>query len=108
MPEIDCLGWLSDEALALAVGALGILVLYCWDRDHLAVITLAAQPMQSSSVIIFAARSLQSANTFTQAFNSRSAERLRKTIRRGVAISMAALFARLLNVRETVSKVRPR
>ena len=105
MTEIDCLGWLSDEALALAVGALGILVLYCWDRDHLAV---TAQPMQSSSVIIFAARSLQSANTFTQAFNSRSAERLRKTIRRGVAISMAALFARLLNVRETVSKVRPR
>src|ERR1700730_17230328 len=35
---------LSDEALALAVGPLAIFVLNCRDCDHLAVITLAAQP----------------------------------------------------------------
>jgi hypothetical protein len=34
---------LSGEALALAVGPLGIFVLGCRDRHHLAVITLAAQ-----------------------------------------------------------------
>jgi hypothetical protein len=32
----------SDEAVMLAVGPLGILVLHCRDLDHLAVITLAA------------------------------------------------------------------
>jgi hypothetical protein len=34
----------SDEALALAVGPLGIFVLGCRDGHHLAVITLTAQP----------------------------------------------------------------
>jgi hypothetical protein len=34
----------SDEALALAIGPLGIFVLGCRDRHHLAVITLTAQP----------------------------------------------------------------
>src|SRR4029077_10746179 len=33
----------SDEAVMLAVGPLGILVLHCRDLDHLAVITLATQ-----------------------------------------------------------------
>jgi hypothetical protein len=46
--------------------------------------------------------------TWNQAFRSRSADRLRNTIRRGAVTSMAALFARPLKVRETVSKVRPR
>ena len=40
---------LSDEALALAVGPLGIFVLGCRDRHHLAVITLAAQPAEKSA-----------------------------------------------------------
>src|SRR5262245_31356803 len=40
---------LADEALALAARALGILVLQCGDRDHLAVITLAAQPAEKST-----------------------------------------------------------
>src|SRR5271154_3410029 len=33
----------------LAVGPLGILVLHCRDRDHLAVITLAAQPAKKGA-----------------------------------------------------------
>src|SRR5882672_11498285 len=37
---------LSDEALVLAVGPLGISVLGCRDRHHLAVMTLAAQPAE--------------------------------------------------------------
>src|SRR6202795_239570 len=37
---------LSDEALVLSVGPLGIFVLGCRDRHHLAVITLAAQPAE--------------------------------------------------------------
>src|SRR5262249_9843641 len=37
---------LSDEALALPVGPIGILVFDCWDCDHFAVITLAAQPAE--------------------------------------------------------------
>ena len=37
---------LSDQALTLTVGPLNILVLDCWDRDHLAVITLAPQPAE--------------------------------------------------------------
>src|SRR5216684_783563 len=37
---------LSDEALVLAVGPLGIFVLGCRDRHHLAVITLTAQPAE--------------------------------------------------------------
>src|ERR1700674_2353917 len=40
---------LSDEAVMLAVGPLGILVLHCRDRDHLAVITLAAQPAKKGA-----------------------------------------------------------
>src|SRR6266404_737598 len=40
---------LSDEALALAVGPLGIFVLGCRDRHHLAVITLAAQPAKKGA-----------------------------------------------------------
>ncbi len=40
---------LSDEAVMLAVGPLGILVLHCRDRDHLAVITLAAQPAEKGA-----------------------------------------------------------
>jgi hypothetical protein len=42
--SIDSPSLLSDETLALAVGPLGIFVLDCRDRDHLAVITPAAQP----------------------------------------------------------------
>src|ERR1700738_2478780 len=37
------------EALALAVGPLGIFVLDCRDRDHLAVITLAPQPTEKGA-----------------------------------------------------------
>src|SRR5271168_2341610 len=40
---------LSDEAVMLAVGPLGILVLHCRDLDHLAVITLAAQPAEKGA-----------------------------------------------------------
>ena len=40
---------LSDEAVTLAIGPLCILVLYCRDRDHLAVITLAAQPAEKGA-----------------------------------------------------------
>jgi hypothetical protein len=40
---------LSDEALALTVGPLGIFVLDCRDRDHLAVITLAPQPAEKGA-----------------------------------------------------------
>src|SRR4029077_15039851 len=40
---------LSDETLALAVGPLGIFVLDCGDRDHLAVVTLAAQPSKKDA-----------------------------------------------------------
>src|SRR6476620_10604753 len=39
----------SDEAVMLAVGPLGILVLHCRDLDHLAVITLAAQPAKKGA-----------------------------------------------------------
>ena len=40
---------LSDEALALAVGPLGILVLARRDRHHLAVITLTTQPTEKGA-----------------------------------------------------------
>src|SRR4029453_8460143 len=40
---------LSDQALVLAVGPPGIFVLECRDRDHLAVITLAAQPAEKGA-----------------------------------------------------------
>src|SRR5215831_15717895 len=40
---------LSDEAVMLAVGPLGILVLHCRDLDHLAVITLATQPAKKGA-----------------------------------------------------------
>src|SRR5204862_3469007 len=40
---------LSDETLALAVGPLGIFFLDCGDRDHLAVVTLAAQPSKKDA-----------------------------------------------------------
>src|SRR5678815_29515 len=40
---------LSDEAVMLAVGPLGILVLHRRDLDHLAVITLAAQPAEKGA-----------------------------------------------------------
>src|ERR1019366_2816365 len=40
---------LSDEALVLTVRPLGILVLGCRDRHHLAVITLAAQPAEKGA-----------------------------------------------------------
>ena len=40
---------LSDEALALAVGPLGIFVLGRRDRHHLAVITLAPQPAEKGA-----------------------------------------------------------
>ena len=40
---------LSDEALTLAVGPLGIFVLGCRDRHHLAVITLAPQPAEKGA-----------------------------------------------------------
>src|SRR5262245_31413921 len=39
----------SNEALALTVGPFGIFVFYCWDRDHLAVIALAAQPAEKGA-----------------------------------------------------------
>src|ERR1700722_10146950 len=39
----------SDEALTLAVGPLGIFVLGCRDRHHLAVITLAPQPAEKGA-----------------------------------------------------------
>src|SRR4029077_17231374 len=39
----------SDEAVMLAVGPLGILVLHCRDLDHLAVITLATQPAKKGA-----------------------------------------------------------
>src|ERR1700719_1603529 len=44
--SVDNPSLLSDEALALAVGPLGIFVLDRRDRHHLAVITLAAQPAE--------------------------------------------------------------
>ena len=47
--SVDDTASLSDQAVTLAVGSLGILVLYCRDRDHLAVITLAAQPAENSA-----------------------------------------------------------
>src|SRR5262245_60248011 len=40
---------LCDEALALAVGPLAIFLLDCRDRDHLAVVTLAAQPAEKGT-----------------------------------------------------------
>src|SRR5256885_16177041 len=40
---------ISDEAVMLAVGPLGILVLHRRDLDHLAVITLAAQPAEKAA-----------------------------------------------------------
>src|SRR5207253_419507 len=40
---------LSNEVLALAVGPLGIFVLDCRDRNHLAVITFAAQPAEKGA-----------------------------------------------------------
>src|SRR5882757_7722979 len=47
--SVDDTASLSDEAVTLAVGSLGIFVLYCRDRDHLAVITLAAQPAEKAA-----------------------------------------------------------
>jgi hypothetical protein len=47
--SVDNPSLLSDETLALAVGPLGIFVLDCRDRDHLAVITLAAQPAEKDA-----------------------------------------------------------
>src|SRR6202140_1479086 len=41
---------LSDEVVTLAVGPPGILVLCCRDFDHLAVITLAAQPTEKGAL----------------------------------------------------------
>src|SRR4029077_9461309 len=41
---------LSDEAVTLAVGPLGILVLHCRDIDHLAVIALTAQPAEKGAL----------------------------------------------------------
>ena len=43
-----------------------------------------------------------------QAFNRRSAARSRSTIRRELGSAIAALFSRVVNVRETVSMVSPR
>src|SRR6266436_5425466 len=43
---VDNSSLLSDKALALAVGSLGIFILDCRDRHHLAVITFAAQPTE--------------------------------------------------------------
>ena len=43
-----------------------------------------------------------------QAFKRRSAARLRSTIRRELGSAIAALFSRVVNVRETVSMVSPR
>src|SRR6516164_1439824 len=40
---------LSDETLALAIGALGIFILDCRDSNHLAVITFAAQPTEKGA-----------------------------------------------------------
>ena len=40
---------LSDQVLAFAVGPLGIFVFDCWDRHHLAVITLPAQPAEKGA-----------------------------------------------------------
>src|ERR1700674_65298 len=47
--SVDDTASLSDEDVTLAVGSLGIFVLYCRDRDHLAVITLAAQPAEKGA-----------------------------------------------------------
>ena len=46
---VDDPALLSDEALALAVGPLGIFVLDSRDRHHLAVIALAAQPAEKGA-----------------------------------------------------------
>src|SRR6202040_2473257 len=48
--SVDNPSLLSDEALALAVGPLGIFVLGCRDRHHLAVISLAAQPAEKGAL----------------------------------------------------------
>src|SRR6266852_3139051 len=47
--SIDDPTLLSDEALALAVGPLGIFILDSRDRDHLAVITLAPEPAEKGA-----------------------------------------------------------
>jgi hypothetical protein len=47
--SVDNPSLLSDEALALAVGPLGIFVLGSRDRHHLAVISLAAQPAEKGA-----------------------------------------------------------
>src|ERR1700704_4725981 len=47
--SVDDPASLSDEAVMLAVGPLGILVLHCRDLDHLAVITLTAQPTEKGA-----------------------------------------------------------
>ena len=44
----------------------------------------------------------------TQLFRRFSADRLRNTIRRELGTSIAALLSRHLNVRDTVSMVKPR
>src|SRR5262249_1108488 len=46
---VDDRGLLSDEHLPLAVGALGILLGKRWDRRHLAVLPLAAQPAEKGA-----------------------------------------------------------
>ena len=48
--SVDNPSLLSDEALALAVGPLGIFVLGSRDRHHLAVISLAAQPAEKGAL----------------------------------------------------------
>src|SRR4029453_15965124 len=47
--SVDNPGLLSDKTLTLAVGPLGIFLLDCRDHDHLAVITLAAQPAEKNA-----------------------------------------------------------
>jgi hypothetical protein len=50
---IDDAGLLASEGLALAVGAFGIFLLYRWDRRHLAVLPLAAQPSENGVFELF-------------------------------------------------------
>src|SRR5260370_24985766 len=46
---VDNSSLLSDKALALAVGSLGIFILDCRNSDHLAVTTSAAQPTEKGA-----------------------------------------------------------
>src|SRR5207244_4351025 len=47
--SVDNPSLLSDKTLALAIGPLGVFLLDCRDRDHLAVITLAAKPAEKNA-----------------------------------------------------------